>query len=209
LPGTAENDPATLPPAYDPALAARLLDEAGWRAGPKGFREQGGRRASFELLYPSGQAIYNALGQILQGSYQKVGVELILRPLDWAVYSERADAGEFEAQLTARVFLPPNPDPYPHFHSSQAPPRGQNYGFYRNSEADRAMEAARREADPERRLAAYRQVHRLLAADPPADFLWGADQYWGISRKLEGVAPSPLGLFHFLPGPLGWRPARD
>jgi peptide/nickel transport system substrate-binding protein len=209
LPGTAENDPATLPPAYDPALAARLLDEAGWRAGPKGFREQGGRRASFELLYPSGQAIYNALGQILQGSYQKVGVELILRPLDWAVYSERADAGEFEAQLTARVFLPPNPDPYPHFHSSQAPPRGQNYGFYRNPEADRAMEAARHEADPERRIAAYRQVHRLLAADPPADFLWGADQYWGISRKIEGVAMSPLGLFHFLPGPLGWGPARD
>jgi peptide/nickel transport system substrate-binding protein len=209
LPGAAENDKATHPPAYDPTLAARLLDEAGWHAGAKGWRERGGRRASFELLYPSGQAIYSALGEILQSSYQKVGVELVLRPLDWAVYSERNDAGEFEAQLTARVFLPPNPDPYPHFHSSQAPPRGQNYGFYRNPEADRAMEAARREADPERRLAAYRQVHRLLAADPPADFLWGADQYWGISRKIEGVATSPLGLFHFLPGPLGWKPARD
>ena len=65
------------------------------------------------------------------------------------------------------------------------------------------------EADPNRRLEAYRLVHRLLAADPPADFLWGADQFWGISRKVDGVATSPLGLFHFLPGPLGWRPARD
>jgi peptide/nickel transport system substrate-binding protein len=209
LPGASENDPQTRPPTYDPALAARLLDEAGWRAGPDGFRARRGKRASSELLYPSGQPVYDALAEILRTSYQKVGVELVLRPLDWAAYSERSDAGEFDAQLTARVFLPPNPDPYPHFHSSQMPPRGQNSGFYRNPEADRAMEAARREADPARRLLLYREVHRLLAADPPADFLWGADQYWGVSRKVEGVATSPLGLFHFLPGPLGWRPVKD
>ena len=71
---------------------------------------------------------------------------------------------------------------------------------------DRAMEAARREIDAGRRLELYRQVHRLLAADPPADFLWSADQYWGVSKSLAGVEVSPLGLFHFLPGPLGWKP---
>src|SRR5207237_1395245 len=86
---------------------------------------------------------------------------------------------------------------------------GQNSGFYRNAKADRAMEAARRETDAARRLAFYREVDRLLAADPPADFLWGADQFWGLSRKLTGVAVSSLGLFHFLPGPLGWRPVTD
>lgn len=209
LTGAAENDPATGPPSYDPALAGRLLGEAGWRGESDGLRSRSGRKASFELLYPTGQAVYAALAEILRSSYRKVGVEVVPRALDWAAYSERSDAGEFEAQLTARVFLPPNPDPYPHFHSSQAPPRGQNYGSYRNVEADRAMEAARRETDPVRRLEAYRRVHRLLAADPPADFLWGADQYWGLSRKIEGAAVSPLGLFHFLPGPLGWRPARD
>jgi peptide/nickel transport system substrate-binding protein len=209
LPGSPENDPTTRPPAYDPALAGRLLDDAGWRAGADGIRARGGKKASFEILYPAGQAVYTALAEILRSSYRKVGVDLVLRPLDWAAYSERGDAGEFEAEITARVFLPPNPDPYPHFHSTQAPPRGQNYGFYRNPSADRAMEAARRESDPARRLAGYHEVHRLLVADPPADFLWGADQYWGISRQVDGVTISPLGLFHFLPGPLGWRPAQN
>jgi hypothetical protein len=33
------------------------------------------------------------------------------------------------------------------------------------------------------------------------------DQYWGMSKRVDGVVISPLGLFHFLPGPLGWRPA--
>jgi hypothetical protein len=37
--------------------------------------------------------------------------------------------------------------------------------------------------------------------------MWGADQYWGVSKRLQGVETWPSGLFHFLPGPFGWRPA--
>jgi ABC-type transport system substrate-binding protein len=69
------------------------------------------------------------------------------------------------------------------------------------------MDAGAREMDEGRRLGIYHQLSRLMAADPPADFLWGADQYFGISRRLQGVEISPSGLFHFLPGPLAWRPA--
>ena len=134
-------------------------------------------------------------------------MELVLRPLDWAAFSQRAEKGEFDAHLTARIFLPPNLDPYPYYHSSQWTPKGQNIGFYKNAEADRVMEAAQRELDSGKRLELYRQVHRILAADPPADFLWGAEQPWAIARRVEGVQTSPLGLFHFLPGPLGWHPA--
>ena len=113
----------------------------------------------------------------------------------------------YDGYLTARLFLPPNFDPFPYYHSSQHAPKGQNTGFYANAEADRVMAAARLETDPEKRIGLYRQVHRILAEDPPADFLWGADQYWGVSRRVQGVELSPIGLFHFLPGPLGWRPA--
>jgi ABC-type transport system substrate-binding protein len=60
--------------------------------------------------------------------------------------------------------------------------------------------------DESRRIELYRQVHRVLAADPPADFLWDADQYWGISKEVQGVETSMIGLFHFLPGPLAWHP---
>jgi peptide/nickel transport system substrate-binding protein len=204
-PGVPENAPEIRPPAYDPASSARLLEEAGWKAGPDGVRRRDGRKASIELLFQAGQISLANLGEILRSSYEKVGVELVLRPLDWAAFSQRADAGEFDGQLTARLFLPPNLDPYPYFQSGETPPRGQNTGFYRNAEADRLLEAERRELDDGKRLELYRRIHRLLAADPPADFLWSADQYWAVSRRLEGVQVSPLGLFHFLPGPLGWR----
>ncbi len=208
-PDVSANAPDVAPAAFDAALAARLLDEAGWKAGASGVRRKGGRKASLVLLVKAGRRIDGNLAEILRSAYSQVGVELTILSLDAAVCAQRAQAGEFEGYLTARFFLPPNFDPFPYFHSSQRAPRGQNTGFYANAEADRVMEQAQLETDPEKRIALYRQVHRLFAEDPPADFLWGAAQYWGVSRRVEGVEVSPIGLFHFLPGPLGWRPAPD
>ncbi|HWZ86293.1 MAG TPA: ABC transporter substrate-binding protein [Thermoanaerobaculia bacterium] len=205
-PGVPENAPGLAPPSYDPAESARLLDEAGWKVGPGGIRRKGGRKASIELLQPSGQAIYGQVSEILRAAYEKVGVELEVRALEWAAYSERSQKGEFDADFYGRVFYPPNLDPYPYYDSRQWPEGGDNLGFYKNAEADRVMEAARAELDPARRLDMYRQVARLFAADPPADFLWGAEQYWAMAKRVEDVEVSPIGLFHFLPGPLGWRP---
>ena len=205
--GMPENAPDVALPHQDLAEAARLLDEVGWKSSPGSPRRKGGKNASVELLFPTGQSIYTNLAEILRSAYERVGVVLTPRGLDWAAFSQRADAGEFEAQLAGRVFLPPNLDQYPYFHSSQFPPRGANMGSYRNLEADRAMEAARREMDEGKRIEAYRRVHRILAADPPADYLWAVDQYWAVSKRVDGVQVSPLGLFHFLPGPLGWHPA--
>ena len=206
--GQPENDPGLSPAKFDPAESKRLLEEAGWKPGPGGIRRKGGKKASIEMIYPNGNPIYPTIGEILLNAYEKVGVELVLRPLEWAAFAERANKGEFDVQFEGLTFFPPNLDPYPYYHSSQWPPSGQNAGFYRNAEADRAMEAARNELDPAKRLELRRQVARILVADPPADFLYSTDQYWAVSKNIEDVAVSPYyGLFHFLPGPLGWHPA--
>lgn len=206
-PNVPENPPDLAPPSYDPAESARLLDEAGWKPGPGGIRRKGTRKASIEMIHPTGQPIYNEIGEIMRGAYAKVGIELVLRPLDWAAFSERAARGETDVQFAARIWVPPSLDPYAYFHSSQFAPAGENVGFYSNAEADRLMETARQELDPGKRIELYRQVSKKFAADPPADFMWSAGQYWAISQRVADVEVTPLGLFHFLPGPLGWRPA--
>jgi len=206
-PGVSANAPDVAPAAFDAALACRLLDEAGWKADAAGVRRKGGRKASLALLVKAGRRIDGNLAEILRSAYSQVGVELTILSLDAALCAQRAQAGEYDGYLTARFFLPPNFDPFPYYHSSQRAPRGQNTGFYSSAEADRLMEQAQLETDSEKRLGLYRLVHRVFAEDPPADFLWGADQYWGVSKRVDGVEISPIGLFHFLPGPLGWRPA--
>ena len=203
-----ENAPELKPATFDPAESARLLDAAGLAMGSDGIRRsaKGDRKVSLELIYPGAQAMTANIAQIFREGAAKVGVDVTLRPLDWAAYSQRYAAGEFDIAPSAQQFIPPNLDQYVFFHSSQIPPAGQNAGFYRNAEVDRALEAAQREMDPAKNLELYRQIHRLLAADPPADFLWSPDQYWAVSSRLEGVETSPLGLYHFLPGSLSWMP---
>jgi peptide/nickel transport system substrate-binding protein len=205
--GVAANAPDVAPPAYDPAESARLLDAAGWKLGSDGMRRKGGQKARVELIIRAQARIEISLAEILRSAYEKVGVELVPVPLEAAVYTERGQEGHFGGYLTGRYFLPPNFDPYPYWDSSQWAPSGQNMGYYKSSEADRLMQAARLELDTQKRIDLYRQIHRLLAAEQPADFLWSADQYWGVARRVDGVELSPLGLFHFEPGPLGWRPA--
>lgn len=205
--GVEANAPDVLPITYDPAESARLLEEAGWKPGPDGVRRKGGRKAGLELLVRAQGKVDGNLAEILRSAYAKVGVVLAIAAVDAAVFTERGQEGEFDGYLTARYFIPPNYDPYMYFDSSQWPPNGQNVGFYKNAEADALMETARRELSTEKRVELYRRIQRVLAADPPADFLWNVSQYWGIARRLDGVELSPLGLFHFEPGPLGWRPA--
>ncbi len=206
-PDAPENPPGLEPPKFDPAESARLFDEAGWKIGPGGIRRKGSRKASIEMIYPAGSPIYVEIGEIFRQAYEKVGVELVLRPLDWSAFIDRSEKGECDVQFASRVWVPPILDPYPYYASSQFAPGGQNQGFYSNAEADRVMEQARRELDPGKRLELYRQVSKIFADDPPADFLWSANQYWAMAKRVEDVEVTPLGLFHFLPGPLGWRPA--
>ncbi len=208
--GAPENAPELTPVTYDPAESGRLLDAAGLLRGPDGFRQKAGRRVSLEILYPGAQPMSASLAEIFTSAAKKLGIEVLPRSLDWAAFVQRFAAGEFDVAPNGQQYLPPNVDQFPYAHSSQAPPTGENAGFYRNPAVDRALEAVRSEPDERRRIELYREVHRLLAADPPADYLWSTDQYWAISKRLDAVEVSPLGLFHFLPGPLAWRaiPAR-
>ncbi len=64
-PGAAESDPEVAPPRENLAEAARLLEEAGWKASPGSkLRRRGGKTASVELLFPKGQSIYDNLVEI-------------------------------------------------------------------------------------------------------------------------------------------------
>jgi peptide/nickel transport system substrate-binding protein len=124
--------------------------------------------------------------------------------MEWAAFIERIDAGNFEAASLAWSATDPNPDPYPFWHSSQAPPAGVNNGFYRNPETDRLMEQARSEPDERRRLEIYHRLHRILRDDAPAVFVTNASLKYLFSRRVRGLATSPLGLFGIWPGPAGW-----
>ena len=64
------------------------------------------------------------IGEILREAYEKVGVELTLRTLDWAAFSQRFAAGEFDVAPIQQRVHPAEPGPVSRTtHSSQVPAR--------------------------------------------------------------------------------------
>jgi peptide/nickel transport system substrate-binding protein len=198
-------DASVRPLPFDPAAAARLLDDAGWRdTNGNGTRDRAGREFEFELLASAGSNAGRQIDEMLSTELARVGVKATVRPLEWAAFLERIEAGNFEAASLATSASDPNPDPFPFWHSSQWPPAGLNSGFYRNPEADRWMEEARREMKEDERLKIYNRLHALFRDDAPAVFVTNASAKYAFARTIGGLATSPLGFSGIWPGPAGW-----
>jgi peptide/nickel transport system substrate-binding protein len=201
-------DGSVAPLPFDPAGAIRLLEEAGWRdTNGDGTRDRAGREFSFELLVSAGTAVGRQIDETFSAELALAGIRARVRPMEWAAFIERIDAGDFEAASLAWAASDPNPDPFPYWHSSQWPPAGLNSGYYRNPEADRLMEDARREGDETRRLGLYHRLHRIFRDDAPVIFVATASEKFGFSRRVHGLVTSPLGFAGLWPGPVGWWPA--
>ena len=190
---------------FDPAGAARLLEEAGWRdSNGNGTRDRDGREFEFDLFVSEGTEIGKQIDEMLSAELARVGITARVRTMEWAAFVERLDAGQFDAASLAWSAVDPNPDPYFYWHSSQCAPKGLNSGCYSNPEADRLMEEARREMDEGRRTELLHRLHRIFRDDAPAIFVANATQRFGFDRRIRGLTSSPLGLFGIWPGPLGW-----
>ena len=75
---------------YDPEAAAALLDEAGWKTGADGIREKDGVKASFNLMYPAGESVRQALAADVQNQLRELGIEVTTEGVSWDVAYTRA-----------------------------------------------------------------------------------------------------------------------
>ena len=203
-------DADVLPLPFDPAMAARLLDEAGWvRPAGGGPREKDGRRFEFDLLVSAGSEVGRQIDEMLASELARAGVTARVRTMEWSAFVEKVDSGDFEAASLAWSAVDPNPDPYFYWHTSQCAPAGINDGCYANPAADALMTQAREEMDPGRRAEILHKLHRLLRDEAPAIFVVNASQKYAFRKRVRGLTTSPLGLYGIWPGPLAWWGAAD
>ena len=202
-------DPAVAPYPFDPAAARDLLARAGWKdADGDGVLERGGKRFAFDLLYGAGSTSARQVCEVFKSDLEKAGIVCRPRAVEWAAFTKRMDAGDFEA-VASSWSGDPNPDLSAYWASSQAPPNGLNNLSYSNPEVDRLLVEVRGELDAKRRTALFHRLHRLIHDDAPATFVFQSAQKYAVSRSIGGLVTTPVGMFRFWPDSTAWwrRPA--
>jgi peptide/nickel transport system substrate-binding protein len=195
---------------YDVEGAKKLFAAAGWvDRDNDGVLDKDGRPFKLDLIIMTGSATTMQFGQMVQQEMKKAGVQLELVTVEGSMAIQRILKGNYEAAYMGWD-LDPDPDPFPLFHSSQAPPHGQNIVYYANAEADRLMEAGRRELDQAKRQEIYQRLHEVIAADQPYTWTIQVSSKWGINKRVRGVETSRgFGLFLWYPGEFAWWIAPD
>lgn len=167
-------------PTYDPALARRLLDEAG--AGTVQV-----------TLKTSTVEVRRRIGEAIAAMLAAVGVTVEIRPLEWATLYGDVRRGAFDLFALAWVGIE-EPDHYHALlHSEMTPPRGTNRGGYVDAEVDVLTTTARALPGRAERLAAYARVAEIVARDVPWVPLWWVDNVVVKNKRLLGFVPSPSG----------------
>ena len=178
--------------ALDEARAEQLLDAAGFPAQKNGVRIH-------LLLKTSTEEPARLIAAALQQQWRKVGIELEIRPLEFATLLSDSIKGNFQINLLRWVGANNDPDIFSFVYSSaRIPPDGANRARYRNAEVDKLTAEIQVEMDQKKRKALCSQVQKIVATDLPVFPLWFVDVVSVHRRDLGELNISSAGDFDFL-----------
>lgn len=186
-------------PAYghDPERARALLEEAGWKPGPKGVRVNAkGEPLSVELMTTAGNRTRELVQQVLSDYWKRVGIEARIRNEPPRVFfGETVHKRKFTGLALFAWLSAPESLPRTTLHSESIPSQannwaGQNSTGFRNAEMDRLIEAAAIELDRDRRKAMWAEIQRIYATELPAIPLYFRAESYVLPKWLKGVRPT-------------------
>jgi peptide/nickel transport system substrate-binding protein len=183
--------------SYDPAKAEALLEQGGF---PRIGDPHTGTRLHLTLK-TSTDPLARLLGEVLQDEWHRVGIELDLRPLEFATFFADITRGNFQLYTLRWVGANNDPDFFEYaFGSHRIPPAGANRGRYRNAQLDALVDRARVEPDREKRRALYSQVQQIIATDLPYLPLWFQDNISVHRKRIDHILLGPGGDYDFVAG---------
>jgi peptide/nickel transport system substrate-binding protein len=191
IPGAPADVPTT---PYDPSAARKLLDDAGWRAGPGGIREKDGKKLSLLLVYGAGASVLNDMVELIRGDLKRVGIQLQTRTyapaMLFALYQDNGilNRGKWDMALFSWQGLNP-PDISPLWECNQIPPNGQNVTRFCNARLDRLLEAYKRTYDPVRQERILAEEAKIIQENVPTIVLYVWKQGMAYNKAVTGWNP--------------------
>lgn len=202
-PGLREHNEAGIRPlAHDPAMARRLLEEAGWRdTNGDGIRERDGRPLRLQVDYISSEQIRQDVLVAIQSMLRQVGVDLVPQPFERTAWVDRLRNREFQGSLWGWGWGPgvvgPNAEMV--FHSRSVPPGGVNFAGYRNPRVDELIDAALVTHDSAQARRIWTELEQQLITDAAYAPLYLDPELYGIHARIRNVRFRGIELWEDIP----------
>ncbi|MEQ2128649.1 ABC transporter substrate-binding protein [Caldanaerobacter subterraneus KAk] len=180
---------------YDPEKAKQLLEEAGWKLGPDGYRYKNGEKFTIHFLQSTPNPVNDALVPIAVENYKQLGIEFIAEPMEFNLIVEKikkAKEKTFDMYFMAWG-LTPEPDPYNIFHSKGS----QNRNGYSNPKVDELIVKAREELDMNKRKELYHELYKVLNEDLPYIFMYQRNDLNAKNMRVVGFQISSFRDFTY------------
>ncbi len=185
-----------LPPAmpgFTPDVSPFRFDPAAARAELAQSRYGSGEQLPPVTLFSSGEGgVDPTLSAVADFLGETLGVAIAFEQAPYETFQRELEAGRYG--LYALGWSADYPDPQDFldllFHSG-SPLNSSGYG---KAAVDALLEAARTEADPDQRLALYRQAERLILEDGAWLPLFHSEDRWLVAPDVRGFTVPPIVL---------------
>lgn len=182
---------------HDPAAAAALLDDAGWRQEGQGVRRNAaGEALALELMTTAGNRSREQVQVVLAAMWRAVGIDVRIRNEPPRVlFAETLSKRRFQGMALFAWISAPENVPRGILHSAEIPSEakgwsGQNYGGFRDAEFDMLLEALPETLEVERRRTLFARLQALSAERLPALPLWFQTNAHVLPPWLDGLRPT-------------------
>lgn len=118
------SDVDLVPYIFNMEIAASFLDAAGWIDNGNGIREKDGQALELTLLYNINSVSEQAISELLQSEYRKLGIDLTIHGEEEQSYRDNMKMGNFDMSFNISWGLPYDPQ------SSLSSMRRPVYGDY-------------------------------------------------------------------------------
>ncbi len=192
------------PLPFDIEGAKGLLKKAGWKMGKDGVLHKSiaGKDTPFRFkLYTNqGNTSRERIATIVQQQLKQIGIDCQPQIMEWtSLLNEYINKRKYDAMVMGWQFLP-EPDCYLSWHSSQTGEHQYNMVDYKNKTVDSLLVQGRETVDPKKRAVIYHKIHKILADDVAATFLYVPYSLPVVHKRFKGLETNRNGI--------GWHPEK-
>jgi peptide/nickel transport system substrate-binding protein len=168
--------------SFDPTLAKKLLDDAGFK-DPDGD----GPKARFNLTFKTSTNPERVeIAQVIVDQLKAVGIGAELRSLEFGAFFDDVKKGNFQLYSLEWSGVFSEDIFYYVFHSDSLPPNGANRGHYTNAEVDRLAAAGRVTPEGPARQQIYKRLQEIIHDELPYVSLWYRKNLVAHRSRLTG-----------------------